>query len=278
MRKSKFSEHQIMAILKAVEAGRTVRDVCREHEISDATYYQWKSKYGGMQASDIKRLRELEDENRRLEQMSAQGRATMTKLPPEMRRSYERLELWGGVECTVNRVRDAYHDQLKRSGHDCRLEDIDLFAELGIKVIRYPLLWERIAPLDLTTANWSWADERMSRLRELGLKPIVGLVHHGSGPRYTDLLDPEFPEKLATFAAAVAQRYPWIEDYTPVNEPLTTARFSGLYGFWYPHGRSDNIFARAFLNECRAIAESMKAIRKYQPHARLIQTEDLGKT
>jgi len=71
MRKSKYSEHQIIAILKAVESGRTVRDVCREHEISDATYYQWKSKYGGMQASDIKRLRELEDENRRLKQMSA---------------------------------------------------------------------------------------------------------------------------------------------------------------------------------------------------------------
>jgi len=71
MRKSKFSEHQIIAILKAVESGQTVRDICREHEISDATYYQWKSKYGGMQASDIKRLRELEDENRRLKQMSA---------------------------------------------------------------------------------------------------------------------------------------------------------------------------------------------------------------
>ena len=54
-----------------MEAGRTVKDVCREHEISEATYYQWKSKYGGMQASDIKRLRELEEENRRLKQISA---------------------------------------------------------------------------------------------------------------------------------------------------------------------------------------------------------------
>ncbi len=72
MRKSKFNENQIIGILKAVEAGRTVRDVCREHEISDATYYQWKSKYGGMQASDIRRLRELEDENRRLKQMYAE--------------------------------------------------------------------------------------------------------------------------------------------------------------------------------------------------------------
>ena len=72
MRKSKFSENQIITILKAVEAGQTVRDVCREHEISEATYYQWKSKYGGMDASDIRRLRELEEENRRLKAMYAE--------------------------------------------------------------------------------------------------------------------------------------------------------------------------------------------------------------
>jgi putative transposase len=73
MKRSKFSEHQIIAILKAVEAGRTVRDVCREHEVSDATYYKWKTKYGGMEARlTSRRLRELEDENRRLKQMSAE--------------------------------------------------------------------------------------------------------------------------------------------------------------------------------------------------------------
>jgi putative transposase len=72
MRKSKFSEHQIITILKAVEAGKTVRDVCREHEISDATYYKWKTKYGGMEAADIRRLRELEEENRRLKHMYAE--------------------------------------------------------------------------------------------------------------------------------------------------------------------------------------------------------------
>jgi putative transposase len=57
--------------LKQVENGRQVKDVCREHTISDATYYQWKTKYGGMEASDIKRLRELEDENRKLKLMVA---------------------------------------------------------------------------------------------------------------------------------------------------------------------------------------------------------------
>jgi len=71
MRKSKFSETQIIGILKEVEAGRLVKEVCRERGISDATYYQWKSKYGGMEASDIKRLRELEEENRKLKMMVA---------------------------------------------------------------------------------------------------------------------------------------------------------------------------------------------------------------
>lgn len=55
-----------------MEAGRTVKDVCREHELSEATYYKWKAKYGGMEAADIKRLRELEEENRRLKQMYAE--------------------------------------------------------------------------------------------------------------------------------------------------------------------------------------------------------------
>jgi putative transposase len=71
MGKSRFTETQIITILKEVEKGRTVKDVCREYSLSDATYYQWKSKYGGMEASDIRKLRELEDENRRLKQMYA---------------------------------------------------------------------------------------------------------------------------------------------------------------------------------------------------------------
>ena len=72
MKKSRFTETQIAKILKEVESGRLVKEVCREYGISEATYYNWKSKYGGMQASDIKRLKELEDENRRLKQMYAE--------------------------------------------------------------------------------------------------------------------------------------------------------------------------------------------------------------
>ncbi len=63
MRKSKFTESQIVTTLKQVEAGRQVKDVCRELGISDATYYVWKSKYGGMEASDVQRLRDVEAEH-----------------------------------------------------------------------------------------------------------------------------------------------------------------------------------------------------------------------
>jgi len=71
MKKSRYKETQIVGILKEVEAGRQVKDVCREYGISDGTYYNWKSKYGGMEASDIKKLRDLKEENRRLKQMYA---------------------------------------------------------------------------------------------------------------------------------------------------------------------------------------------------------------
>lgn len=187
------------------------------------------------------------------------------------------LEMWVGIECSVNRVGDEYHDQLARSGHATRRDDLDLFAGLGIRTIRYPVLWERSAPDEPERIDWSWADERLGRLRELGLRPIVGFVHHGSGPRYTNLLDPAFPELLADFARRFAERFPWVELYTPINEPLTTARFSGLYGFWFPHVREELTFARALLTQCRAVVLAMRAVREINPAARLVQTEDLGK-
>src|SRR5687768_12078205 len=113
------------------------------------------------------------------------------------------------------------------SGHDVRDGDLDRFAAIGLRTLRYPVLWERLAPDSLDEIDWRWADARLGRLRELGVRPIVGLLHHGSGPRYTSLLDSRFPEQLALFARAIAARYPWVTDFTPVNEPLTTARFSG---------------------------------------------------
>jgi len=188
------------------------------------------------------------------------------------------LELWGGIECTVNRVGDRWFDQMAWSGHDARIDDLDRFAALGLRTIRYPILWERLAPHTLEDIDWRWSDERVARLRDLGITPIAGLVHHGSGPHYTSLLDPTFPELLARVAGAVARRYPWITNYTPVNEPLTTARFSALYGHWYPHRRNDRDYVRALLNQLRAVVLAMRAIREVTPGAQLIQTEDCGRS
>jgi dTDP-4-dehydrorhamnose reductase len=188
----------------------------------------------------------------------------------------EGLELWGGYECTVNRVGDQWFDQTPWSGHQDRIEDLRLFADLGIRSLRYPALWERISPEDPAIRDFAWTDERLAEIRRLGMNPILTLCHHGSGPRYTSLLDDNFAPGLASHAAAVAARYPWVRDYTPVNEPLTTARFSALYGYWYPHTTDERSMWIALLNEIDATRLAMRAIRAVNPEARLIQTDDLG--
>ena len=187
-------------------------------------------------------------------------------------------QLWGGLECTVNRVHDRYRDQIKATGHHDRPDDLDLLADIGIRAIRYPILWERVSPDDPNERDWRWTDERLRRLGDLGIEVIAGLIHHGSGPAHTSLLDNNFAPGLAGHAAAAAERYPWITDWTPVNEPLTTARFSALYGHWYPHRRSEHGFWLALLNQVDATRLSMRAIRRVNPAARLIQTDDLGRT
>jgi putative transposase len=73
MRRSRFSEEQIIAILREQEAGMKVADVCRKHGISDATFYTWKAKYGGLEVSEARRLKSLEEENRRLKKLLAEA-------------------------------------------------------------------------------------------------------------------------------------------------------------------------------------------------------------
>jgi dTDP-4-dehydrorhamnose reductase len=195
-----------------------------------------------------------------------------------MKKTFTRTQLWAGIECTINRLASGYQDQLELNKHYYRQDDIDAIAELGITTLRYPILWEKHQPEKNKTPDFRWVSTQLTKLQAYNIMPIVGLVHHGSGPEYTNLLDPAFPELLAAYAKTVAENFPWIEMYTPVNEPLTTARFSGLYGFWYPHKQSDADYIQMLLNQLKGTVLAMQEIRKVNPAALLVQTEDLGKT
>lgn len=186
------------------------------------------------------------------------------------------MELWGGAECTIARIGDRWRDQSVLTGHDRRADDIDRFASLGITALRTPVLWERVAPDRQDAFDWVESDVRMAALRRNRIRPIAGLLHHGSGPGYTSLVDPDFVPRFVEYATAVAGRYPDITDWTPVNEPNTTARFACLYAHWYPHERSERLFLEALFNQVEGTIGAMAAIRRRSPASRLIQTDDLG--
>lgn len=191
--------------------------------------------------------------------------------------SIDRIEVWASPEPTVARIApDRWRDQLFDTGHDVREGDVDRIADLGVRATRYPVLWEKVAPRHPRGRDYGWAARRLAALRHRGVEPIVTLLHHGSGPAYTSLVDPAFPSLFAEYAAATARRFPWVKRWTPINEPLTTARFSTLYAAWYPNRFFDDAaFGRAIVNEALAIAYAAERIRDVVPDARFLLTEDL---
>lgn len=188
------------------------------------------------------------------------------------------MEIWGGLECTINRVGNQYFSQLDDAGHDDRTTDLEAIAALGITSIRYPVLWEKHQPQLHTVINWHKTREKLLYLKEQNIEVIAGLVHHGSGPLYVDILNDSFSAGLAKYAKEVATAFPWINHYTPINEPLTTARFCGLYGLWWPHESNDYSFLKILFQECKATVLAMQVLRTINPKAKLVHTEDLGKT
>ncbi|MGD0475632.1 MAG: family 1 glycosylhydrolase [Candidatus Velthaea sp.] len=186
------------------------------------------------------------------------------------------LEIWASPEPTVARV-DAVtvRDQCAETGWSARADDVDRIADLGVGGCRFPVLWEHVAPDAPGVRDFRAQQAGIARLRARGVTPIVTLLHHGSGPRYTDLLDPAFPELFADYAAAAAQALPGVDRWTPINEPLTTARFATLYGVWYPNRRDDAAFGRALVHQTLATLYAMERIRAVDPAAQLVVTEDL---
>ncbi len=186
------------------------------------------------------------------------------------------LEIWASPEPTVARIDGTtVRDQCTETGWSTRADDVERIADLGVGGCRFPVLWEHAAPDDPRAPDFRAERARVERLRERGVEAILTLLHHGSGPRYTDLLDPAFPELFAGYAAAAARAFPAVRRWTPINEPLTTARFSTLYGVWYPNRRDDVAFGRALVHQTLAILAAMQRIRAVNPAAQLVVTEDM---
>jgi dTDP-4-dehydrorhamnose reductase len=185
-----------------------------------------------------------------------------------------RPAVWAGVEPSHLTIGGRRRDQLAETGHADRLADIDRFVELGVAAVRYPVLWGwRGEPTD-----WDWAGVRLRRLAAHGIEPVVGLLHHGWGPDGIDPLDPAYAARFAAYATEVARRFPDVRTFLPVNEPLTTARFGGLYGWWDPCERDDATFARLLVAECQAIRAAARALHRHDPSVRVLVNEDACET
>jgi dTDP-4-dehydrorhamnose reductase len=186
------------------------------------------------------------------------------------------LAIWASPEPTIVRLdASTYRDQSKETGHADRESDIERLAALGVSGTRYPVLWESVERGAPGERDYAWAERRLAALARHAIEPLVTLLHHGSGPPHTSLVDEAFPELFADYAEETARRFPFVERWTPINEPLTTARFSTLYGFWYPGACDHRAFGRAMLNQARAILLAFARIRAIVPAAKLMLTEDL---
>lgn len=164
-------------------------------------------------------------------------------------------------------------DELEKCGHYTHWRtDFDRVQELGIGFLRYgPPLHRCMVGAD--RYDWSFADETFSDLQRRDIVPIVDLCHFGVPDWIGNFQNPDFPALFACYAKTFAERFPWVQLYTPVNEMFICAVFSGLYGWWNEQQRSDRAFVTALKNLVKANVLAMWAILKVRPDALFIQSE-----
>lgn len=158
--------------------------------------------------------------------------------------------------------------------YDCWREDLDLMGELGVPAARYGLPWHRIQPAP-DEWDWTFADQALNRLLELGIDPIVDLVHYGLPPWIEGAyLNPELPDYMAQWARRVAERFQHrVRWYTPLNEPRITAWYCGKLGWWPPYRRGWRGFVRVMLGLTRGIVRASEALRDVDPEVVLVHVD-----
>ncbi len=179
-----------------------------------------------------------------------------------------------GIECSYPKVDGGTRrDQLEETRHyEYWREDFGLCKELGARVVRYGIPYYKMhtAPHEY---DWSFTDEVLPVMREMGLIPILDLCHFGLPDWVGDFQNEDWAKLFADFAEVFARRYTWIRYYTPVNEILVCAKFSGKEGIWNEQLKTDKAMIMAHANMCRATLLAIEGILNVRPDAVFFQSE-----
>jgi beta-glucosidase/6-phospho-beta-glucosidase/beta-galactosidase len=180
-----------------------------------------------------------------------------------------------GIENSYPTIRAGRHrvDQMSKCGHyHLWRRDFDLVEELGVHFLRYG------PPLHTTWLgdgryDWSFADETFGDLKRRNIVPIADLCHFGVPSWIGDFQNPDFARLFPLYCRAFAERFPWVQLYTPINEMFVCAVFSGLYGWWNEQLTSDRGFVTALKHMVQANVMGMWAIIGVRPDAIFVQSE-----
>lgn len=152
--------------------------------------------------------------------------------------------------------------------------DLDLAASLGVTAMRWGVPWYRTEP-DPGRFDWEFTDRVLERMAELGIAPIIDLVHYGC-PTWLEgtFLNPDYGRRVAAYAATFANRYRSLARlYTPLNEPVVNAVFCGENGTWPPNLRGPSGYVRVLVKLCEGMSRTIDAIRGVHPEAVIVQVE-----
>ena len=180
-----------------------------------------------------------------------------------------------GIECSYPTIDNGKtrRDQLEECGHYANLKkDLQLVKELGLKVLRYGLPYYKVH-LAPGRFDWTFADAAMKEIKRLGITPILDLLHFGLPDWLGNFQNPEFPVHFAAYAKAVAERYPWVRYYTPVNEIYVTAKKSAKEGFWNEQLKDDKAFVTALKHCVAASILATHEIAQLRPDVIIVQSE-----